>query len=79
MHIALATTKKNHLSVSYYYADELVASGAALHDDELVAYLLPGLNEDYNLVFNTIITHIDPIKPADLYAQLLSFEQHTTL
>jgi hypothetical protein len=37
MHIALATTKKNQLSVSNYYAmmsaDELAASDAPLHDD----------------------------------------------
>jgi hypothetical protein len=82
--IALATTKKNHLSVSDYakmcnYADELAATGAALRDDELVAYLLVGLNEDYNLVFTVAIARVNPIKPADLYAQLLSFVQHTHL
>jgi hypothetical protein len=47
--IALATTKKNQLSVSDYYAkmsqfaDELATSGTPLHDDELVAYLLTSL------------------------------------
>jgi hypothetical protein len=85
MSIALATMKQNHLSVSNYYAkmcnyaDELAASGATLHDDELVAYLLTGLSEDYNPVFTAVLTRIDPIKLADLYAQLLSFKQHTTL
>jgi hypothetical protein len=83
--IALATTKKNQLSVTDYYskmtryADELVASGAPLHDNELVAYHLVGLEEDYNLVFTTIVTRDDPISPNDLYAQLLSFEKHTHL
>jgi hypothetical protein len=61
------------------YADELAASGAALRDNELVAYLLTGLNEDYNLVSSAVVARIDTIKPTDLYAQLLSFEQHTTL
>jgi hypothetical protein len=83
--IAVATTKKKNLSVSDYYAkmcnyaDELAASGAALRDNELVAYLLTGLNEDYNLVSSAVVARIDTIKPTDLYAQLLSFEQHTTL
>jgi hypothetical protein len=46
--ITLATTKKNQLSVTNYYAkmssfvDDLVASGTPLSDDEFVAYLLAG-------------------------------------
>jgi hypothetical protein len=52
--ITLATTKKNQLSVTNYYAkmssfvDDLVASGTPLSDDEFVAYLLADLDEDYN-------------------------------
>jgi hypothetical protein len=61
------------------YEDELAASSAPLHDDELVAYLLAGLNEDYNLVFTAMVARVDPISPGELYAQLLSFEQHMTL
>jgi hypothetical protein len=55
--IALATTRKNPLSISDYYAkmsqlaDDLAASGTPLHDDEFIAYLLTGLDKDYNLVF----------------------------
>jgi hypothetical protein len=83
--IALTTTKKLHLFViDYYakmcqYADELAATGAPLRDDELVAYILVGLDEDYNAVFTAIVARIDPIPPSVLYAQLLSFEQHTSL
>jgi hypothetical protein len=85
--IALAMTKKLHLSVTDYYAkmchyaNELVATGAPLRDDELVAYILAGLDEDYNSVFTTIVarTRTDPITPSGLYSQLLSFEQHTFL
>jgi hypothetical protein len=72
--IALATTKKNQLSVANYntkmthYADELVASSAPLRDDEHIAYILTGLEEDYNLVFTATIAQVD---------QLLSLEQHT--
>jgi hypothetical protein len=75
--IALATTKKKQLSVSDYYAkmchyaDELAAVGAALRDDELIVYLLTGLDEDYNSVFTVIVARADPITPSELYAQLL--------
>jgi hypothetical protein len=83
--IALATTKKNQWSVLDYYAkmcqltDDLVASGAPLRDDELVAYILAGLDEDFNLIFTPMVALVDPITPSELYAQLLSFEQHTDL
>ena len=83
--IALATTKKHHLSVSDYYAkmssyaDDLAASGSPLRDDELVAYLLAGLDEEYNPIFTAVVARVDPVTPDELYSQLLSFEQHTAL
>jgi hypothetical protein len=83
--IALATTKKNQLSVSDYYTkmsqftDDLAASGAPLCDDELIAYLLTGLDEAYNPVLTSIIARVDLITLSELYCQLLSFEQHTSL
>jgi hypothetical protein len=82
--IALATTK-NQSSVTYYFtkmstfADDLTASGTPLHDDEFIAYLLAGLDEEYNPMLTVIIARADPISPGEHYAQLLSFKQHTTL
>jgi hypothetical protein len=61
------------------YADDLAASRSPLCDDELVAYLLAGLDEEYNSMFIVVVARVDPISPSDLYAQLLSFEQHTHL
>jgi hypothetical protein len=83
--VALATTKKNQLSVSYYYSkmsqfvDDLAAFGALLRDAELVAYLLSGMDEAYNPVFTSIVACVDPITPSELYSQLLRFEQHKSL
>jgi hypothetical protein len=85
MCIALATTKKNQLTVSDYYtkmchfADEHAASGAPLHDEELVVYLLVGLDKDFNPVFIAMLARVYPITPSELYGQLLSFEHHTNL
>jgi hypothetical protein len=82
--IALATTK-NQSSVTYYFtkmstfADDLTASGTPLHDDEFIAYLLAGLDEEYNPMLTVIIARANPISPGEHYAQLLSFKQHTTL
>jgi hypothetical protein len=83
--IALATTKKNQSSITDYYtkmlafADDLAASGTQLREDEFVAYLLASLDEEYNPVFTAIVARTDPISPSELYAQLLSFKQHTAL
>jgi hypothetical protein len=83
--IALATTKKTHLSIADYYskmcqyAYDLATLGPPLHDDELVAYLLASLDEECNSVFTAVVARVDPISPSELYAQLLNFEQHTHL
>jgi hypothetical protein len=50
------------------FANELTALGAPLCNDELVAYLLVGLDEDYNLVFIAIVARVDPIMPIELYS-----------
>jgi hypothetical protein len=77
--------KKLHLSVidyyskMYQYADDLTAIGAPLRDDELVAYIFTGLDQDYNLVFTAVVAWTDPISLSELYSQLLSFEQHVSL
>jgi hypothetical protein len=83
--IALATTKKNQLSVADYfakmrsYADEMAASGNPLGDEEFVAYILAGIDPEVNSLFTAVISRAETIKPAELYAQLLSFEHHLRL
>jgi hypothetical protein len=85
MRIALTTTKKTQLTVSDYYTkmcyfiDELTASGAPLCDDELIAYLLADLDEDFNPVFTAMVARVDPMTSSELYTQLLSFEHHANL
>jgi hypothetical protein len=48
------------------YADGLAAVGMPLHDDELIAYLLAGLDEEYNSMFTSVVGRTDPIAPTDL-------------
>jgi hypothetical protein len=80
--IALATTRKNQLSVTEYYskmrylADDMASIGTALRDDEFVS---AELDEDYNSVYSAVISRVEPITPGELYAQLLGYEQHLQL
>jgi hypothetical protein len=83
--IALATTKKLQLFVADYYnkmrslTDDMAFSGTPLCDDELVSYILAGLDEDYNPVYSTVTSRVEPITPSELYVQLLGFEHHLQL
>jgi hypothetical protein len=54
-------------------------SATPLYEDEFITYLLTGLDEENNPLFTAIVAWVDPISPTDLYVQLLSFEQHTSL
>jgi hypothetical protein len=55
-------------------ADELASAGKALEDEELVSYVLAGLDFEYNPVVPVIVARVEPISIGELYAQLLSFE-----
>jgi hypothetical protein len=80
-HITLATTKKGASTMAEYYfkmkgyANEMAASGQALADDEFVAYVLTGLDEElYNSLVSSIVTRVEPISTAELCSQMLSYE-----
>jgi hypothetical protein len=79
--IALATTKKGTSTMAEYFskmksfADELVAFGHTLGDDEFTAYVLTGLDEEfYNPLVSSIVTQVEPITISELYSQMLSYE-----
>jgi hypothetical protein len=55
----------------------LPLNGALLHDDELITYLLVGLDKDYN-VFTAVMAWSDPISLSEMYAQLMRIKHHTS-
>jgi hypothetical protein len=83
--IALATTRKGASTMAEYYAkmknyaDEMASSGHRLGDEEFVAYVLTGLDEEiYNSLVSYIVTRVEPISPSELYSQMLSYELRLT-
>jgi hypothetical protein len=85
MRIALATTRKGASKMTEFYskmksyANEMTASGQTLGDEEFVAYVLTGLDEEiYNSFVSSIVTRVEPISPAELYSQMLAFELRLT-
>lgn len=83
--LALATTKKEAMTISRYYVkmkalgDEMAASGKPLDDEELVSYIINGLDHEYNPVTSALLTRVEPISLSELYSQLLSFETRLEL
>jgi hypothetical protein len=54
-------------------ANEMAVAGKALVDEEL-AYIMAGLDFDYNPIVSAMVARVEPISVGKLYAQLLSFE-----
>jgi hypothetical protein len=60
-------------------SDKMAASGRTLDDEELVEYILIGLDQEYDPIVSAIITRTTSVSLSELYAQLLAFEKRPTL
>jgi hypothetical protein len=82
IHMQLATLKKNDLSTIDYYnhikslTNTLTAAGAPLRDDEIIAYMLTCLSEEYDSLMTSVTTRAEPMSLSDIYTTLVSFENH---
>jgi hypothetical protein len=83
--LALSTARKGSSSVADYVGkmkalgDEMAAAGRPLEDDELVEYILTGLDEEYDSVVSSVLGRTEPISVSELYSQLLAFETRVNL
>ena len=79
--MALATASKGTSSISDYFgkmkhlADEMASAGKKLEDEELVSFILTGLDRDYDPVVTAVTARVEPITVTELYTQLVSHEQ----
>jgi hypothetical protein len=76
----LVAMKKVEQSVMTYfstmrdYVDEMASAGKPLDDDDMVCYILNGLDVDYNLLIEHVNGMTESISPETLYARLLDTE-----
>jgi hypothetical protein len=47
--------------------DEMASAGKSLDDEELVSYILAGLDAEYNSVVSTVVARVEPITVSELY------------
>jgi hypothetical protein len=84
-HLTLAITYKGAMTVTEYIGkmcslgDEMAAAGRPLEDEELVEYILTGLDEEYDSLVSSVISHSDIISVSELYSHLLAFETRLDL
>jgi hypothetical protein len=55
-------------------ADDMAAVGKKLDDEDLVSYILAGLNNDFESVISTVAACTEPISVSKLYGQLVGYE-----
>jgi len=78
--MALSTATKGASTISEYFVkmkrldDEMAAAGRKLEDEELVSYILTGLDQDYDSVVSAVAARVEPISVGELFTQLTSFE-----
>lgn len=80
--LALTMTQKSPMTISEYIAkmrslaDEMAAAGEPLDDEELVAYIINGLDSDFDAVVEGIMAteRIAPPSVSHVYSQVLSYE-----
>lgn len=83
--MALSSTQKGNMSVAEYIGkmktlvDEMASAGKTLDDEELVSYILAGLDIDYNPLVSSIAARVEPISISDLYAQMMGFDMRMEL
>jgi hypothetical protein len=83
--IILSTTKKGDMTMAEYFTkmqqlgDEMAAMGHRLDDDELIKYILTGLDYDYNPAVSAVLARPEPISLSELYSNLLVFETRLDL
>lgn len=84
--IALSNTKKGTAAIADYIGhmkalgDEMASAGKPLDDDDMVSYILAGLDYDYiSFVSSICVARTEPIKVAELYSQLIGFEKRLAM
>ncbi|KAK1599893.1 hypothetical protein QYE76_018728 [Lolium multiflorum] len=86
LRVALAKTKKENMTTAQFFtkmkgfADELAAAGRPIDEEELVEYLLAGLDESYNPLFAAIgVNGAEDLTVGDLYAQVCTYHSRIEL
>lgn len=80
LRMQMANCRKGSLTAVAYFAkmkalgDELAAAGRPVSDEELITFILAGLDLDYNALVQSVMAKTDPVTLSDLYGQILAYD-----
>lgn len=80
LHRQLTNVRKKDMGAAEYFhkvktlTDTLATIGQPLSDNEIVTYMLAGLNNDYDSLVTSLTTSMEQVTLSDLYAHLMCFE-----
>jgi hypothetical protein len=83
--MALSTTRRGSMPIAQYVgkmkllADDMAYAGKKLDDEDLVSYILAGLDSDFDSVISVVAVRAKPIIVPELYSQLVGYEQRQEL
>uniref|UniRef100_A0A453AGS3 CCHC-type domain-containing protein n=1 Tax=Aegilops tauschii subsp. strangulata TaxID=200361 RepID=A0A453AGS3_AEGTS len=78
---ALINAQKGNQSVASFFAamrglaDELTAAGKPIQDDELMSYIIHGLDQDYQPLVSALDARVTPVTLDELFSMLSNFDQ----
>lgn len=55
-------------------ADKLASPGKKVEDDEIISFILTGLDGEYNPIVTSVMGRTDQILLSELYAQVMAYE-----
>ena len=76
----LASSEKRDMRIAEYFGrmrslgDAMVSTDNKMDDDDLAAYILAGLDADWNPLVTSMTTRGDEVSLSELYAHFLNFE-----
>lgn len=76
----LSNTKKGSMSTPVYFAkmkaygDELASAGRPVQNEEMISFILSGLDLEYNPLVSSVLRRVESINLSDLYAQMMTYD-----
>jgi len=83
--MALANASRGTSTITEYFgktkalADEMAAAGKKLDDDDLISYILTGLDKPFDPVVSAVSLRVEPLSVHELFTQLVNHEQRIGL
>jgi hypothetical protein len=64
-----------YVSKAHTLADEMALASKKIDDEELISYILAGLDYEYNTVVSSLVPRPDVITIGEVYSQLVAYKQ----